>query len=773
MKNINIKNLLQILFLLFVMNSYSQDYNKLAEQARNFYAEFFNEVRTPVEVVNMNKNTNDNFVVNFSEGGFIILHKVNHHFEVLSIKPKGKFLMSNKIYIPDISVAEKRNIDANELASVPAFSQHRNTTYTDVPNFMTNEWGSVNCIDDQNNIVNVTNYYTPSHCSAGCVAISTSQILHYYKWPIIGVGNNVYSDNYNGSLVRHGAFMDKENYDWANMLDRYMYVHSTDDQRKAAGKLVYDVAVALEMNFEPTGSTSNVNKVPYILANYFRYTGHYEDISWSGFWSKMYSSMQKHKPVSLPIEDSAGNGHAMVVSGYKRMNNKNYYYVNWGWYNSGGLTNGWENLQGWDNSTQGYNTILGALFDAVPEPEITSITPTGTGNDFTIHWEVSQNLPWEEFTLEEKIDNGNWHTLASGLTTQDYTKHNPTGNVYIYRVKAKSNGGYYLNSWSEQVPYSPTGSVNGFGSFEGSQYCYAKQTPGYDLIFNHDYTFETWIKLRSGNQNGDVIFDQNYIFSLEIEDLTSGDYSVVFKCPASQDALHSNASGTKLQIGQWHHIAVSTTGTTTRLFIDGQQRDINTSNHFHLNSSNNAINIGERYRNGNYSGYIKAYFDEIRFSNIGRYSADFTPNRLQAFTVDDHTKGYFRFQNVHRNRLKDEAFKMSFKVKNQTNYVRWKFEYLSPSAGVKDEYLIKENVIVYPNPSTDFIYVKQKNNELDLSKYKIELFDVNGRKMFVKKEKYLDGYKIDVNHLSKGNYLLILENDKVKASRMVIVNGEL
>jgi len=769
MKKINIKNLLQTLFLLFVMNLYSQDYNKLAEQARNFYAEFFNEVRTPVEVININNKNNNNFVVNFSEGGYILLHKSDNRFEVMSIMPQGKFLISNKIYIPDISVAEKRNINANELGPIPAFSQTRNTTYTDVPNFMTNEWGSVNCVDDQNNIVNVTNYYTPSHCSAGCVAISTSQILHYYKWPIIGVGSNVFSDYYNGSLVRHGAFFDKENYDWANMLDRYMYVHSTDEQRRAAGKLVYDVAVALEMDFEPTGSTSNVNKVPYILANYFRYTGHYEDISWSNFWSKMYSSMQKHIPVSLPIEDSAGNGHAMVVSGYKRMNNKNYYYVNWGWYNTGSLTNGWENLQGWDSSKPGYNTILGGLFDVVPEPEITSITPTGNGNDFTIHWEVSQNLPWEEFTLEEKVDGGSWHTLASGITDLQYTKHNPTGNVYIYRVKAKSNGGYYLYSWSEQVPYSPTGQVNGMGSFEGSQYCYAKQTPGYDLIFNHDYTFETWIKLKQGNQNRDVIFDQNYIFSMEIEDLTNTDYSVTFINPAAQDSLHSHTTGPKLQIGQWHHIAVSTTGTTTRLFIDGQQRDINTSNHFHLNSSNNAINIGERYRNGNYSGYIKAYFDEIRFSDIGRYSTDFTPNRLQAFTVDDHTKAYLRFQNIHRNRLKDEAYKMSFKVKNIGGYVRWKFEYLSSSASVKDEDFIKNNIAVYPNPATDFIYIKKKNNNIDLSHFKIELYDMNAKRLSISKEKFSEGYQLDIRNLPKGNYLLILKNNKVKASGIVIV----
>ena len=73
--------------------------------------------------------------------------------------------------------------------------------------FLNDVWGGVNCYDNNGNAVYPGNYYTPNHASAGCVAISMSQILYYYKWPLKGVGSNVYSDNFSGSLLRHASFL--------------------------------------------------------------------------------------------------------------------------------------------------------------------------------------------------------------------------------------------------------------------------------------------------------------------------------------------------------------------------------------------------------------------------------------------------------------------------------------------------------------------------------------------------------------------------------------
>jgi len=753
-----------LLIISTLTNIHAQKFKQVAMQARDFYYQNFNELKTPENVFQWDNGIN--YAVNFKEGGYLLVQNIHNQMVVTAVIPDNRFSLDNNRLFND-----KTNIKIEDVKDLPPVTPivTRRDTGEDVDNFLPDEWGSVNCIDDQNNIVNVTNYYTPGNCSAGCVAISTSQILHFYEWPRIGVGNNTYSDNYNGSLVRHGAFFDKAPYDWQNMLDQYMYVHSTDAQREAVGRLVYDVAVALEMNFEPSGSTSNVNKVPFILENYFRYSGHYEDRSWSQFWSRLYDNIHDTIPVSVPVENSAGDGHAFVISGFKRMNGDPYYYINWGWYNQGTPNNGWYNIQAWNNNTPGYNHILGGLFDVVPEPEITSITPTGNGNDFTIHWETAHNVNYEEFTLQRKRNHGNWVTVATGITDNEYTYQNPTGEVYRFRVKGKAHGVYYNASYSEQIPYAPQGSFKGFGSFEGQQYAYAKQTANYDLIFNHDYTFETWIRLQPGNQNADVIFDRQYIFAFEIEDVTANDYSVVFKSPAAQDALHSNANGgAKLQIGEWYHIAVSNEGTTARLFVNGEQRDINIDNHFHLNSSNAAINIGERYH-GSYSGFIKADFDQIRWSDIARYTTNFTPQRDVDFSVDDHTKAYFRFENIHRNRLKDEAFRTSVRVKNQVGFVQWDYDYDSSGVSVKDIDFIEKNLSVYPNPVTDILHLKVLKGSLDLSSYTIQLFSLAGKKIAISPEINQNGlYRLDVSKLPKGIYLLSLKKPGFEAHTQIL-----
>jgi len=745
---------------------------EMATYARDLVYRNFNEIKSPKNIILVDKNQDQKYyIVNFIEGGHIMFTKIDGQYSIQSVAPKGQITLDNQHFFQNPSNAVVVDVHDLSLPTLQTNTAQQRSALSNVPVFLTSEWGSVNCIDDANNIVNVSNYYTPSNCSAGCVAISTSQVLHYFNWPKIGVGNNVYSDTYNGSLVRHGAFFDKENYDWANMLDRYMYVNSTDAQRRSVGKLVYDVAVAVKMNFEPSGSSSNVNKVPFILENFFRYGGsHYQSVSWSSYWSRLYQNMHERIPVPMAIEDSSnGAGHAMVACGYQVIDGNPCYYINWGWYNSGAMHNSWEYLQGWNSSRPNYDTVIGGIFDIMPEPQITEFTNTGTGNDFTVHWDVARNVNWEEFTLQMKVDNASiWQTVSSSITAQEYTITNPTGNVYQFRVKGKANGGYYLNSYSEAAICTVNGSYNGFAKFEGSQHAYARQTPGYDLVYNHDYTFETWIRVKNGNQNGDVILDQEQIFAWEIEDVTASDYSIVFKSPASLDALHSNASGAKLQNNQWYHIAVSTTGSTTKLFVNGIERDSNNANHFHLNSSNNNFNIGERFHSG-YSGFIKADFDQMRWSNIGRYSTNFTPDQHIDFVVDNNTKAYFKFQDVHRRRFKDEAFHVSVIVENSPGNVRWNFDYYPAGMSVEEQELFSSNVLVYPNPTSDIITVTFKENDTySIEDFTFKLFDISGKQLNIVPKVQDNLIKINLKNLSKGNYLLVAKSKDFTATKQII-----
>lgn len=75
--------------------------------------------------------------------------------------------------------------------------------------------------------------------------------------------------------------------------------------------------------------------------------------------------------------------------------------------------------------------------------------------------------------------------------------------------------------------------------------------------------------------------------------------------------------------------------------------------------------------------------------------------------------------------------------------------------------LQKENLKIYPNPTTDFVYVK-----LD-SKTKIEeaeVYDTAGRLVFKAK---LESDKLDLRNLNPGIYMLSFKNPEIKPIKII------
>ncbi len=759
----NKKVLLLFLAIFSFQIIFAQENLKALENyATNSFLEIFNTTKVPNNYIILNtEKTDKEYVFNFINGGYIIVSENPPSFSVLAFSENNEFIVKNN---PFLQGKENKTLTISLNKLDENNKNNVKDSKDDIPPFMTDVWGGVNCQNASGSTVYPSNYYTPNHCSPGCVAIAPSQILHYYEWPIIGVGNNVFSDNYNGNLLRHKAFFDENNYDWANMLDEYMGVDSTTEEQQAIGELMYDMGVALAMNYEPYGSTNNLVNVPFVLENFFRFSGHYEEKSWSEFWSHLYESMQQQRPVPIAVENTnTGDGHVMVANGYKYLNDKNYYYINWGWWNSYGL-NGYYNLEGWNSGTSGYNLVLGAIFDMFPEPQITSISPNGNADDFVIHWEVSDKLNWEEFTLQQKVDQGNWEDVATGINEQNYTITNPSGTVYQFRVKAKVDGNYYAASYSEVKIYAVEDWYNGYVSFEGSQYAYARQTPDYDLDFSGDYTFETWIRVQNDNQDYNVIIDQQNVFGFTIHEVSTNDYSVRFNSHTTNQTISSNQSGSKLQVGQWYHIAVSKTGNQTKLFVDGTERAVYSGSGLNLSTANGALNIGEKYH-GSYSSWILADFDQMRISSIGRYSTSFTPTRDHQFTTDTETIAYFTFQDVHRVRFKDEAYNLSVIVKNQTDYITWNFEESTGSLPIEEQIAFNQFVHVYPNPAKEFINIKiEKNKYFDYTDFSIYLYDLNGKRI----KKTIKENSIDISNLNPGIYILKLISENLTATKKII-----
>ncbi|MGG5207787.1 T9SS type A sorting domain-containing protein [Chryseobacterium sp. MIQD13] len=79
--------------------------------------------------------------------------------------------------------------------------------------------------------------------------------------------------------------------------------------------------------------------------------------------------------------------------------------------------------------------------------------------------------------------------------------------------------------------------------------------------------------------------------------------------------------------------------------------------------------------------------------------------------------------------------------------------------GTNETVSVKEGLVIYPNPVTDYLTVKS-----DSKVYRIEVYDMAGRNMNSK----LNGDKVDVTNLSSGNYIINIETKEGKSTQKFI-----
>jgi hypothetical protein len=134
-----------------------------------------------------------------------------------------------------------------------------------------------------------------------------------------------------------------------------------------------------------------------------------------------------------------------------------------------------------------------------------------------------------------------------------------------------------------------------------------------------DWTIEFWLYLNStGTQ---VIFDGRRTAASDVAPLIY--YLSGLKY---YTAANDRITGGTLSTGQWYHIAVCRSGTSTKMFIDGTQTgstytDTNSyvqqSQRPTIGAEGVAANLG--------NSPLNAYIDDLRISKYARYTTTFTP----------------------------------------------------------------------------------------------------------------------------------------------------
>lgn len=164
----------------------------------------------------------------------------------------------------------------------------------------------------------------------GCVAITMTQIMRYYRYPTVGKGSNSYSMN--GETL--SADFSASPYQWDKMLPIYEKGKYTDEEAKAVSELMRQVGISVNMDYKPGFSSSYTMSAQNALINYFgynpdmnRYTrNYYSEQEWMDM---VYKELSEQRPIYYSGNDSKWeNGHAFVIDGY---NAEGKVHVNWGW----------------------------------------------------------------------------------------------------------------------------------------------------------------------------------------------------------------------------------------------------------------------------------------------------------------------------------------------------------------------------------------------------------------------------------------------------------
>ena len=144
-----------------------------------------------------------------------------------------------------------------------------------------------------------------------------------------------------------------------------------------------------------------------------------------------------------------------------------------------------------------------------------------------------------------------------------------------------------------------------------------------------EFTLECWVRQTS-------VTGTQIIFDFRNDGTTPSSYAPTVTLISGtlyyQTRAGNRITGTLLTINTWYHVALARSGTSTKLFLNGTQvGSTYTDTNTYIQSQ---LTIGAQYNGSNsFNGYI----DEIRVSNIARYTTGFTPSAV-ALTSDSYSK---------------------------------------------------------------------------------------------------------------------------------------
>lgn len=199
---------------------------------------------------------------------------------------------------------------------------------------------------------------------------------------------------------------------------------------------------------------------------------------------------------------------------------------------------------------------------------------------------------------------------TNGSTTFTDTSPSPktltaVGSAQINTAEAKFGQSLLLNTANGYANYLTTPDNVGFQFSTGA------------------FTMEAWIYLISKPRNIAAVI------ATGTAGFGAGSYYFVVdssnKLQFGGSGVNALMSTSTISTGQWYHVAVSRSETTTRIFINGTLEDTETSDSTSYNFSTDNLLIGRNGWDSSGTQGFHGYIDEVRITKgVPRYTASFT-----------------------------------------------------------------------------------------------------------------------------------------------------
>lgn len=261
------------------------------------------------------------YVFNNDAGGFVIIAGDDAVTPVLGYTSTGSFDAENlPDGLKDLLKSYERQIAAlgdNYVANQTA----TRAGFTGENLLNTAKW----------NQGNPFNKYTPNNYVTGCVATAGAIVMKHHGYPAKGTGSHSYT--WNGKTWTANF---EHDYDWANMPAKY---DGTNDAAfDGVARLMADLGVAVEMQYNKDGSGAYIGNLVTALQKYFGYSkltylASVDDMEAEAWNAKLRGEIDANRPILYSASDASAGGHSFIIDGYKNES----FSVNWGW---GGYCNG-------------------------------------------------------------------------------------------------------------------------------------------------------------------------------------------------------------------------------------------------------------------------------------------------------------------------------------------------------------------------------------------------------------------------------------------------